>query len=43
MLHETRLHMAEEHLRKAVDVAQTGGISLSEMIELMTVLYEEES
>ena len=42
MLHDLRLYMAEEHLRKAVEVAQTGGISLAEMVELMTVLYEEE-
>lgn len=43
MLRETRLHMAEEHLRKAVQVAKTGDITLNEMTELMTVLYEEEA
>ena len=42
MLHEVRLHMAEEHLRKAIQVARIGGIPLAEMVELMTVLYEEE-
>lgn len=42
MLRETRLHMAEEHLRKAVSVARTGGIPIEEMVELMTVIYEEE-
>lgn len=42
LLHETRLHMAEEHLRKAVDVAKTGEIALPELTELLTLLYEEE-
>lgn len=42
MLHETRLHMAEEHLRRAVDVAKTGGITLDELQEMTTLLYEED-
>lgn len=43
MLHETRLHMAEEHLRKAVEVAQTGGINLDELRTLLEILYEEDA
>ena len=42
MLHETRLHMAEEHLRKAVAVAKTGNIELAEMTELLTFIYQED-
>lgn len=43
MLHETRLHMAEEHLRKAVHVAKTGSIALGELTELLELIYEEET
>lgn len=42
MLHESRLHMAEEHLRKAVSVAKTGNITLQELTELTSLLYQEE-
>lgn len=42
MLRETRLHMASEHLRRAVDVAKTGGIPLEELQEMTTLLYEED-
>lgn len=41
MLRETRLHMAQEHLRRAVDVAVTGGVTLPELHEMTTLLYEE--
>lgn len=43
MLRETRLHMAEEHLRRAVDIAKTGGIALSELQEMTEILYEEDA
>lgn len=42
MLHETRLHMAQEHLRQAVDVAKTGGVTLEELIEMTTLLFKED-
>lgn len=43
MLRETRLRMAEEHLQKAVSVARTGNIPLDELVELLTLIYEEEA
>lgn len=42
LLREARLRMAEEHLRKAVDVARTGAISLEELTELLALIYREE-
>lgn len=42
MLRETRMHMAEEHLRRAVDVAKTGGIPLADLTDTLSFLYEEE-
>ena len=42
LLRETRLRMAEEHLRRAVEVARQGAISLSELEEMLGLLYEEE-
>lgn len=43
MLHETRLHMAGEHLRRAVDVAKAGSISLLELQEMTELYYEEDA
>ncbi len=42
LLHETRLRMAEEHIRRAVQVARLGSLSLSELVELLTLIYQEE-
>ncbi len=42
MLRETRMHMAEEHLKKAVDVAKTGAIPLADLVDTLSLLYEEE-
>ena len=39
---EEALRRAEEHLFAAVDVARTGGITLDELRETLTILYEGE-
>ena len=39
---EEALRRAEEHLSAAVDVARTGGITLDELRETLTILYEGE-
>ena len=36
---ESALRQAEEHLSRAVDVARTGGITLSELTETLNILY----
>lgn len=37
---EEHLRMAEEHLLKSVDVAKSSGITLEELVEILTALYE---
>lgn len=39
---EEQLRIVEEHLGKAVRGAKAGGISLKEMQEIVSMLYEEE-
>lgn len=39
---EEQLRIVEEHLGKAVRGAKAGGISLTEMQEIVSMLYEEE-
>ena len=40
-LREEQLKIAEEHLKNAVSVAKSSGISLDELEEILHVLYEE--
>ena len=40
-LREEQLKIAEEHLKNAVFVAKSSGISLDELEEILHVLYEE--
>ena len=39
---EEHLRMAEEHLLKSVDIAKSSGISLEELMEILSTLYEGE-
>lgn len=39
---EEHFRMVEETLQQAVGIAKTSGITLEEMIEMLTLLYEEE-
>ena len=39
---EDALRRAEEHLAQAVDIAKTGGISLTELTESLHLLYGED-
>lgn len=41
-LREEQLRETEQHLQAAVETARTGGISLEEMQEILTLLYKEE-
>lgn len=43
LLRETSLRMAEEHLRRAVQVAKTSDLPLGELTELLDLLYHEEA
>lgn len=40
---EEQLKIAEEHLRQASEIAQKSGITLEELVEILTLLYREES
>lgn len=42
LIRESQLHLAQEHLEKAVSVAKSGGISLPELTEILKLLYEGE-
>ncbi|WP_312645229.1 GntR family transcriptional regulator [Hydrogenoanaerobacterium sp.] len=42
IIREEHLRMAEEALQKAVLVAQSGGISLDELIEMLNLIYTED-
>ena len=39
-IREEQLRNAEMHLQKAVEIAQMGNISLEELIEMLTLIYE---
>ena len=41
-IREEQLRNAEMHLQKAVEIAQVGNISLKELIEMLTLIYEGE-
>ncbi|MGN9163768.1 GntR family transcriptional regulator [Tissierellaceae bacterium HCP3S3_D8] len=41
-IREEHLRRAEECLLKSVDIAKSGGITLEELIEILSTLYEEE-
>ena len=40
---EDALRRAEEHLSRAVDIARTAGLSLSELTETLNLLYGDET
>lgn len=42
LLRETQLRRVEEHLSKAVDEARRGGLSLSDLQEMLNLLYKGE-
>lgn len=39
---EEQQRQAESHLQEAADIARTCGISLSKLVELLTMFYQEE-
>lgn len=41
-IREEQLRMAERHMQKAVEIAKSSGITLSELSEILTLLYKEE-
>ena len=41
-LQEEHQRKAEEHLQEAAEIARTGNISLSKLVELLTMFYNEE-
>mgnify|MGYP003543367390 FL=1 len=41
-IREEQLRNAEMHLQKAVEIAQVGNISLKELMEMLTLIYEGE-
>lgn len=41
-IREEQLRNAEMHLQKAVEIAQVGNISLEELTEMLTLIYEGE-
>ena len=43
LVHEETLRRAEEHLSQAVDIAKTGGVTLAELTETLSLLYGEET
>lgn len=40
LIKEEQLRRAEEHLQGGVDVAKSSGITLEELVEILTTLYE---
>lgn len=42
LIRESQLHLAQEHLEKAVAVAKSSGISQQELMEILKLLYEGE-
>ena len=43
LVREETLRRAEEHLSQAVDIAKTGGVTLAELTETLSLLYGEET
>lgn len=41
-IREEHLRMAEEHLLQSVDIAKSSGITLQELIEILSTLYKGE-
>ncbi len=41
-LQEEHQRKAEEHLQEAAEIARTGNIPLSKLVELLTMFYQEE-
>lgn len=41
-IREEHLRMAEEHLLRSVDIAKSSGITLQELIEILSTLYKGE-
>jgi len=41
-IREEQLRMAESHLQKAVEIARSSGITLSELSEILILLFKEE-
>lgn len=39
---EEQQRWAEEHLQEAADIARSGGIPLSKLVEILTMFYKEE-
>ena len=39
---EEQRRRAEEHLQEAADIARSGGIPLSKLVEILTMFYKEE-
>ena len=39
---EEQQSRAEEHLQEAADIARSGGIPLSKLVEILTMFYKEE-
>lgn len=39
---EEQQHRAEEHLQEAADIARSGGIPLSKLVEILAMFYKEE-
>lgn len=39
---EEQQRRAEEHLQEAADIAYSGGIPLSKLVEILTMFYQEE-
>lgn len=39
---EEQQRIVEEHLQEAVDIGRSSGISLSKLVELLTIFYQEE-
>ena len=39
---EEQQRRAEEHLHEAADIARSGGIPLSKLVEILTMFYKEE-
>lgn len=42
LLREANLRLAEEHVRRAVEVAKRGGITSEELTEMVEILYESD-
>ncbi len=43
LIREEHFRQAEGHLQEAADIARAAGISLAELVESLSILYQEES